>query len=79
MKKRPETTGRFNHKIIHRLVAAQDRLANIPQHLMVQNAALGTSDQNCCTLIGNMTASVFQAFETHAIKYGLQVGDLLRR
>lgn len=60
-------------------VAAQDRFANIAQHLVVQNAALGASDQNCCTFIGNMTASVFQAFETDAIKYSLQIANLLRR
>lgn len=58
-------------------MAAQNRLANIAKHLMIEDAALGAPDQNGCTFIGDRTAPVFKALETHAIKYGLKVSDLL--
>ncbi|CVI59238.1 conserved hypothetical protein [Agrobacterium salinitolerans str. Hayward 0363] len=35
---------------------------------MVQNAALGASDQNRCALIGNMAAAILKALETYAIE-----------
>ncbi|CUX37088.1 conserved hypothetical protein [Agrobacterium deltaense Zutra 3/1] len=46
---------------------------------MVENAALGATDQNRRALIGNMAAAVLKAFETYAIENSLQIGDLLRR
>ena len=60
-------------------MATQNRFADVPQHFVIQNAALGASDQNCCTFIGDMAASVLQALEAHAIKYSLKVSDLLGR
>lgn len=46
---------------------------------MIKNAALGASDQNSCTFIGDMAASIFEALETYAIEYRLKIGNLLGR
>ncbi|KXG86299.1 hypothetical protein ATO67_03400 [Agrobacterium bohemicum] len=46
---------------------------------MIQNAALGTSNQNCRAFIRHLTAPIFKAFKTNAIKYSLKISDLLGR
>jgi hypothetical protein len=60
-------------------VTAQHSLADVAQHFMIENATLGTSDQNRCTLIGNRTAAIFEALETNAIEYCLKISNLLGR
>ncbi|OCJ55100.1 hypothetical protein [Agrobacterium rubi] len=60
-------------------MTSENRFSNVTQHLVIENAPLGTSDQNGCTFIGDFTAAVFKALETYAIEYSLQVRDLLRR
>ena len=58
-------------------MAAQDCFANVAKHIVIENAALGASDQNCRTFIGDLTAPIFKAFETNAIEYRLKISDLL--
>lgn len=60
-------------------MSAKNREADIPQHLVVENAALGAADQDCRALVGNMAAAVLKALEAHAVEYILQIGNLFRR
>jgi hypothetical protein len=60
-------------------MAAQNRKPYVAQHFMIQNAALGATDQNCCTFIGNMAAAILKTLETNTIENILQIGDLFWR
>ncbi|KIV67561.1 hypothetical protein SZ54_1084 [Rhizobium sp. UR51a] len=57
----------------------QNGKPDVPQHLMVENAALGAADKNRRALVGNVAAAILKALETYAIENILQIGDLLRR
>jgi seryl-tRNA(Sec) selenium transferase len=60
-------------------VPPQNGKPDVPQHLMIENAALGAADKNRCALVGNVAAAILKALETYAIENILQIGDLLRR
>lgn len=46
---------------------------------MIENAALGASDQHRSTLIRNMAAAILQALEANAIEDRLKISDLFWR
>ncbi|WP_181013816.1 hypothetical protein [Agrobacterium rosae] len=58
-------------------MAAHNRFTNITQHVVIENATLGASNQNCRAFIGHRTAPIFKALKTNAIEYRLKISDLL--
>jgi hypothetical protein len=57
----------------------QNGKPDVPQHLVIENAALGATDKNRGAFIGDMAAAILKALETYAVENILQIGDLLGR
>jgi hypothetical protein len=70
-------TGRFYH--IQPSMPPQNGKPDVPQHLVIENASLGATDQNCGALIGDVTTAILKTLETYAVENILQIGDLLGR
>ena len=59
-------------------MTAHNRPTDIAQHVVIENAALGTADQNRSTFIRSVAAAILQTFKAHTIENRLQVAHLLR-